>query len=70
MGGVYSNWRSAGSILGSLHLLMYINDATDYIKHNSTIALYADDSKLFRSIKQQSDHIFLQLIRYGFSLSM
>ena len=31
-----------------------------YIQHNSSIAIYADDSKLFRSIKHQSDSNLLQ----------
>ena len=70
MGGVYSDWLPQGSILGPLLFLVCINDAPDYFQHDSSIALYADDSKLFRSIKQQSDHTFLQLIRSGFSLSM
>ena len=39
------------SILVLLLFLVCINDAPDYIQHNSSIALYADDSKLFRSIK-------------------
>ena len=64
--GFYSDWLPVtsgvpqGSILGPLLFLVYVNDAPDYIQQNSSIALYADDSKLFRSIKQQTDYTFLQ----------
>ncbi len=64
--GFYSDWLPVtsgvpqGSILGPLLFFVYVNDAPDYIQQNSSIALYADDSKLFRSIKQQTDYTFLQ----------
>ena len=66
MDSLYSDWLSVtfgvpqGSILGPLLFLVYINGSPDYILHNSSIALYADDSKLFRSINQRSDYILLQ----------
>ncbi len=66
MDGFYSDWLPVtsgvpqGSILGPLLFLAYVNDAPDYIQQNSSIALYADDSKLFGSIKQQTDYTFLQ----------
>jgi hypothetical protein len=64
--GFYSDWLPVtsgvpqSSILGPLLFLVYVNDTPDYIQQNSSIALYADDSKLFRSIKQQTDYTFLQ----------
>lgn len=48
--GVYSDWLSVtsgapqGSILCPLLFLVYINDAPDFIQHNSSIALSADIS--------------------------
>ncbi len=39
-----------GSILGPLLFLVYCNDVQNYIQANSTLALFADDSKLYRSL--------------------
>ena len=39
-----------GSIVGPLMLLAYVNDASDCIQSNPTVALYADESKLYRPI--------------------
>ena len=41
-----------GSILGPIMFLIYINDAPDYICSSSIIALFADNSKLYRAITQ------------------
>ena len=55
--GVCSDWLPVtssvpqGSILGPLLFLVYCNDALDYIQVNSTLALFADDSKLYRSLE-------------------
>ncbi|CAB3983438.1 Hypothetical predicted protein [Paramuricea clavata] len=39
-----------GSILGPLLFVLYVNDVHNYIQCESTIALFADDSKLFQPI--------------------
>ena len=39
---------------------MYINDIPGSIKHNSKIALFADDSKLYKTITKPYDQIALQ----------
>ena len=56
--GSFSDWLPVtsgvpqGSILGPIMFLVYINDAPDYICSSSTIALSADDSKLYLVIIQ------------------
>ena len=56
--GSFSDWLPVisgvpqGSIVGPIMFLVYINDAPDYICSSSTIALFADDSKLSRAIIQ------------------
>jgi hypothetical protein len=51
--GVCSDWLPVtsgvpqGFILGPLLFLIYCNDVQNYIQANSTLALFADDSKLY-----------------------
>ena len=46
------------SVLGPLLFLLYINDITEHIQ--STMRLFADDSIIYREIKNICDHTLLQ----------
>ena len=51
--GIYSKWLPGvpqGPILGPLLFLVYCNDISTYIKGNSALALFSDDSKLYRPL--------------------
>ena len=64
--GASSDWLPVtsgvpqGSILGSLLFLVYVNDVPSCIINNSNIALFADDSKLYRAMDINYDHNLLQ----------
>ena len=45
-----------GSILGPLFFVIFINDLPDVVCSDNTIALYADNSKMFRVIDCDEDH--------------
>ena len=45
-----------GSILGPLFFVLFMNDLPDEVCSVSTIALYADDSKMFRVM---NDYIWI-----------
>ena len=49
-----------GSILGTLFFVLFINDLPDVVCSASTIALYADDSKMFRVINCDGDQMLFQ----------
>ena len=46
-----------GSILSPLLFLVYANDMAAYLREGTTIALFADDSKLYRPINSVSHHL-------------
>lgn len=64
--GTYSDWLPVtsgvpqGSILGPLLFLVYANDMPDHVSQGSNIAIYADDSKLYRTIDSTSSSTSLQ----------
>ena len=43
------------SLLGPLFFIVYINNLPRVISKDSSIALYADDSKMYRVISTQED---------------
>ena len=49
-----------GSILGPLFFVLFINDIYDNIEANTNIALYADDTKIWREINSNNDCNILQ----------
>ena len=66
IGNVSSDWSSVqsgvpqGSIVGPLLFVLFINDITSKISVNTNIALYADDTKIWRNIHSINDNISLQ----------
>jgi hypothetical protein len=48
-----------GSVVGPLLFILYVNDLSEVTK-NTTIALFADDSKCFRAIQSPTDRDLLQ----------
>ena len=64
--GVCSEWLPVtsgvpqGSILGPLLFLVYCNDIPTCIEENSTLALFADDSKLYRTLSSPTSSASLQ----------
>ena len=64
--GEFSDWLPVtsgvpqGSILGPLLFIIYANDMPDCLSGESKLALFADDSKLFRSMSSRSSSATLQ----------
>ena len=48
-----------GSVIGPLLFILYVNDLPE-VTHHTTIPLFADDSKCYRSIQSQSDRDLIQ----------
>ena len=67
--GEASDWLTVtsgvpqGSLLGPLFFIVYINDLPGVISQDSSIALYADDSKMYRVISTQQDLSSFQIDR-------
>ena len=49
-----------GSIVGPILFILFINDITQCVTPGTQIALYADDTKIWRPIKTQDDYWILQ----------
>ena len=49
-----------GSILGPLLFVLFIDDMSEVVSEGTNIALYADDTKIWRRIINWDDHIALQ----------
>jgi len=58
--GGFSDWLPVisgvpqGSILGPLLFLVSVNEMPSYVQHGSSLAVFADDSKLYRPIDSVS----------------
>ena len=49
-----------GSILGPSLFVLFINDISLGLTQGTNICMYADDTKIWRSIENENDHIILQ----------
>ena len=49
-----------GSILGPTLFILFLNDITSDLSPGTNIAMYADDTKIWRNVSKQDDHWILQ----------
>ena len=49
-----------GSILGPTLFILFLNDITNNLSYGTDIAMYADDTKIWRRMGSQDDHWILQ----------
>ena len=49
-----------GSIIGPLLFVLFINDITACLSTGTNIAIYADDTKIWRTVSTNEDHLILQ----------
>ena len=60
----YSEWFDVisgvpqGSVLGPILFLIYVNDILETV--NSNVKMFADDTKIFRTLKNKTDCEILQ----------
>ena len=63
--GTYSAWTDVGSgvpqgsLLGPILFLLFVNDMPRVVE-NASLAMFADDSKCYKVIYQESDFVNLQ----------
>ena len=49
-----------GSILGPTLFVLFLNDITNGLNDKTNIVMYADDTKIWREILNENDHLLLQ----------